>query len=181
MAGPFGSSAEPINFQRAMVFVDGTNLFHRLQAAKLQLVSLWDMCRSYSQGRQIIRIYLYTTEPHYRRAKEQHGEGIFTNIRVTFGDAVPTGNGNVKEKGVDALLVADLVYHAAMKNIDYAMLVSADTDFAYALKRVEDFGCRTALVSVCAPPPPRLRESADDTFEVTEDAIVGGRWARRQP
>lgn len=174
-----GAGAQPIQFQRAMIFVDGTNLFHRLQAAGLRLVSLRNMCIHFAQRRQIVRIYLYTTEPYYAKAKEQYGEAAFADIRIVFGDAVEKGDGNIKEKGVDALLVADLVYHAAVKNFDYAMLVSTDTDFACALKRVEDFGCRTALISVCAGAPPRLREAADDVFEATADVLAGNGWASK--
>jgi uncharacterized LabA/DUF88 family protein len=63
------------------------------------------------------------------------------------------------------MLVADLVYHAAVRNIDYAVLVSADTDFVRAIKRVEDFGCRTAVVGVCAEVPTRLKEATDRVLE----------------
>jgi uncharacterized LabA/DUF88 family protein len=170
--------AQPKHFQRAMVFVDGTNLFHRLVASKLKLRSLRSMCHHYCQGRQIVRIYLYTTAPHFEKAKQDYDEKAFEAIRVVFGDAVPTDKG-VKEKGVDALLVADLVYHAAAKNYDYAVLVSTDADFAHALKRVEDFGCRTAVVSVCANVPRLLREAADEVFEANEDMLLSNKWAYR--
>jgi uncharacterized LabA/DUF88 family protein len=171
-------SAPPIEFQRAMVFVDGTNLFYRLAGVKLKLLSLRNLCHHYCRGRQIVRIYLYTTEPHFEKAKKDYGDKAFEAIRVVFGDAVPTDKG-VKEKGVDALLVADLVYHAAAKNYDYAVLVSTDADFAHALKRVEDFGCRTGVVSVCANVPRLLGEAADEVFEANEDMLLSNKWAYR--
>jgi uncharacterized LabA/DUF88 family protein len=167
----------PVNFQRAMAFVDGTNMFYRLEAAKLKLNSLIGLCQFYCGGRQLIRSYLYTSKPHYDRAKERHGEAALDQIRVVLGNAVRTGDGNYKEKGVDALLVADLIYHAAAKNFDYAVLVSTDADFALALKRVEDFGCRTAVVSVGAHAPNLLRESADDVFDLDADILVQNKWA----
>ena len=165
-------SARPIEFQRAMVFVDGTNLFYRLAGVKLKLLSLRNLCHNYCQGRQIVRIYLYTTKPHFEKAKRDYGDKAFEAIRIVFGDAVPTGDGNIKEKGVDALLVADLVYHAAAKNYDYAVLVSTDADFAHALKRVEDFGCRTAVVSVCSSTPELLHDAADQVFEADQADLV---------
>ena len=170
-------SAQPIEFQRAMVFVDGTNLFYRLAGVKLKLLSLRNLCHHYCQGRQIVRIYLYTTKPHFEKAKRDYDDKAFEAIRVVFGDAVPTGDGNIKEKGVDALLVADLVYHAAARNYDYAVLVSTDADFAHALKRVEDFGCRTAVVSVCSSTPELLRNAADQVFEANEAVLAGIRAA----
>lgn len=128
----------PIHFQRAMVFIDGTNLFHRLASPRLKLREplserFWAACGL--EGRQLVRAYLYTSPPHLEAAKLVHGESAFDNTRVVLGDAIRTRDGNWKEKGVDALLVADLVYHAAVKNFDYAILVSCDTDFCRALKK----------------------------------------------
>ncbi len=172
------SGTRPVNFQRAMAFVDGTNLFHRLEAARLKLNSLIDLCQFCCGGRQLIRSYLYTSKPHYDRAKDRHGEtALEEQIRVVFGNAVSTGDGNYKEKGVDALLVADLIYHAAAKNFEYAVLISTDADFALALKRVEDFGCRTAVVSIGAHTPSLLRQSADDVFDLDVQVLIKNNWA----
>ncbi len=162
-----------------MVFVDGTNLFHRLAKAKLRLRSLSKLCRLYAQGRQILRVYLYTIEPYYEEAKKVHGDSVSKDIRVVFGDAINSGDGKIREKGVDALLVADLVYHAAAKNYDYAMLISADQDFSRALKRVEDFGCRTGVVSVCVAMPALLRQSCDDQYEIIENDLIANDIAER--
>jgi uncharacterized LabA/DUF88 family protein len=167
----------PVEFQRAMVFVDGTNLFYRLEAFKLRLRDLGAIAREVSGGRQILRIYLYTTAPHYEKARRLHGDGPFQGARVVLGEAVPTGDGNVKEKGVDALLVADLVYHAASKNYDFGILVSVDTDFALPLKRVEDFGCRTAVIGLCTPIPESLKQASDEAYEFPRDTMVNHGWA----
>jgi len=91
-----------------------------------------------------------------------HGADVFENVRVVFGHSVPDNSGNFKEKGIDALLAADLIYHAASRNYDFAILISVDTDFAQALKRVDDFGRRTAVIGVCARVPELLQEAADD-------------------
>jgi len=165
--------------QRAMVFVDGTNLFHRLDAAKLQLVSLSRLTRACDPHREIVRVYLYTTQPHYERALKSHGEALTSDVRVVLGEAIPTGDGNFREKGVDALLVADLIYHAAVRNYQQAILFSADQDFARALKRVEDFGCRTMVASVAAQMPNALREAADDTIEFDAKFLVENGYARQ--
>ncbi|MGH9904639.1 MAG: NYN domain-containing protein [Pyrinomonadaceae bacterium] len=160
-----------INFQRAMVFIDGTNTFHRLEGAKRRLKKdgLYSLCEHYAKGRQIVRAYLYTTVPHFEKAQAVHGMDFADRVRVVYGHPVPDGKGNVKEKGVDALLVADMVYHAAVKNYDYALLISVDTDFAHPLRRVEDFGCRTGVVGICCEVPDRLGQAADDTYLAHKD------------
>ena len=167
-----GGAIQPIQFQRAMVFIDGTNLFYRLQAAKLRLNRpLPDIVTAYLGGRQIVRIYLYTIQQRFEEAQHIHGGHVAGGVRLVFGEGIPTPDGNIKEKGVDALLVADLVYHAAVKNYDYALLVSADTDFVQALHRVEDFGCRTGVLTICSAMPARLREVCDDAYSLSGDRL----------
>lgn len=79
------------------------------------------------------------------------------------------------------MLVADLVYHAAVKNYDYALVVSTDTDFVKALHRVEDFGCRTGVLGVCSDVPDRLRNVCDETKTLTKDVMLTNSWAVVRP
>ena len=88
----------PQAFQKAMVFVDGTNLFYRLADSQLKLRNLKGIFPRFLQGRQISRVYLYTVEQHLARAKAFHVEGFLDGIRVVLGDGVSTGDGNIREK-----------------------------------------------------------------------------------
>jgi uncharacterized LabA/DUF88 family protein len=155
----------PKAFQKTMVFIDGTNLFYRLESAKVHLKSLKSLAISASGGREIIRVYVYTTEYHLVKAREFHSPGLTDGVQVVLGDEIPMKGGTPKEKGVDALLVADLIYHAAQRNYDQAILVSVDTDFVHVIKRVQDFGCKTAVMGICASVPQRLKNVADEVFE----------------
>jgi uncharacterized LabA/DUF88 family protein len=174
-----GGGPSPESFQKAMVFVDGTNLFYRLNAEKLRITKLVHLFPPFLNSRRIARIYLYTVEQHFAAAQAIHEEGFSEGIRLVFGEGVVKKDGNIKEKGVDALLVADMVYHAASKNCEYAMVVTADTDFVYVLSRVEDFGCRTAILSVCCDAPDRLRQACDDYYQVSTDYLIQNRIAVR--
>jgi uncharacterized LabA/DUF88 family protein len=165
----------PQAFQRSMIFVDGTNLFYRFEDMKLGVSSFYDLFTRIVGGRlrpNIMRICWYTIEEKYQRTLKIHGENCLDKIRVVLGTGVPSGGSEPKEKGVDALLVADLIYHAAMKNCDYAQLVSIDLDFAYAIKRVEDFGCRSAVVAVGYDAPLKLQQSCDDYVMVTKENLL---------
>ena len=174
---PYYPTGDAAIHQRAMVFIDGTNLFYRLASAKLKLLSLSQVLKNFIGSRQIVRVYLYTSEPHYKKAVGIHGDSIVNGVRVVFGEAIPAPGGNFKEKGVDALLVADLVYHAAAKNCEYALVVSTDQDFAHALERVEDFGCRTAVLSFCSELPALLQQAADDVFIAERSDLLQWGWA----
>jgi uncharacterized LabA/DUF88 family protein len=169
-------SYPPESFQKAMVFIDGTNLFYRLESKNLKISLLKNLFPPFVAPRRIARAYLYTVEQHLTKAKKVHGENFCDGIRVVLGEGIQKKDGNVKEKGVDALLVADMVYHAASRNCEYALVVTVDTDFVYVLRRVEDFGCRTAVLSVCCPAPDRLRDACDDYHEVNADDLIKGQF-----
>jgi uncharacterized LabA/DUF88 family protein len=177
--GPaFPQPYPPQAFEGAMVFVDGTNLFYRLQGEKLVVSSLFPFFTALCSPRQLQRAYVYTSKEHLEQAKAVHGSDFLSGCRVVLGDSIPVAGGNFKEKGVDALLVADLVYHAASKNCQFAFVVTQDTDFCYALRRVEDFGCRTAVVAVGAEAPDRLRDSSDHYIHVPKELLVKRGFAR---
>ena len=178
--GIFEGTIPPIAFQKAMVFVDGTNLFCRLRDEKLQVPRLLSVLEHYVKPRQLVRAYWYTVEKHRIEAREIHGEQFFQGIRVVLGHGVETQKGALKEKGVDALLVVDMIYHAASRNCEYAVVVTTDQDFIYAIRRVEDFGCRTALLSFCREAPSKLAEACDDYHHVTVDFLLNSKFAIRE-
>jgi len=155
-----------------MVFIDGSNLFPNLLEAKLMVPSFFQLGKRVIGSRQLTRVYLYTCAEKLDSAKSVHGNDCFSGCRVVLGDSVPLPNGGHREKGVDALLVADLVYHAAMKNYQYATVISNDSDFAVALRRVEDFGCRTGIVSIVKPATGRLIGACDDYQFVDTTALT---------
>src|SRR5688572_15316346 len=122
----------------AMIFVDGTNLFRDLKDNKLKLQQgLSTFLPQYVKA-DVKKLFLYTTPQQYEAARAIHGDRIEHGVRVVEGDDVKKGDGRFEEKCVDALLVSDLIYHAAARNFDYALVVSRDTDFRYAIERVED-------------------------------------------
>jgi uncharacterized LabA/DUF88 family protein len=162
-----------------MVFIDGTNLFYRLAAEKLIVPSLAPIIERCIQKRQLIRAYLFTSAPHFEKALKIHGAGLVSEVRVVFGDAVEIGDGNFREIGVDARLVADMIYHAAVKNYDFAILISNDTDFVYSIRRVEDFGCQTKVVGICADVPYRLQQNSDSTLNLSANLLITNVWAVR--
>ena len=162
MGGISGGHIPPVAHDKAMVFIDGTNVLLTARDHNLLIPNFYALGQRAVAPRQLIRVYVYSIEEQINTAKALHGSACFEKCRVVLGDSIQTPKGGVREKGVDALLVADLVFHAAMKNFDYGVVISKDSDFAVALKRVEDFGCRTGLVSLADRPPQRLIDACDD-------------------
>jgi uncharacterized LabA/DUF88 family protein len=168
------SPLPPEAFHRSMIFVDGTSLFYRFEEMKLCVASFYDLLIHFAGGRRkprISRIYWYTIQEKYERLLKIHGENCLDKVRVIFGTGVPT-SGEPKEKGVDSLLVADIIYHAAQKNMDYAQLAAIDLDFVYAIHRVEDFGCRTAVLAFGQNAPDALQKGCDEYHLFTRERLL---------
>jgi uncharacterized LabA/DUF88 family protein len=163
-----------------MAFVHGTSLLHRLESERILLPSLYTILKALCVPRELVRAYFYTSQVHLDRASNVHGEGFVSGCRTVLGHAVPTGDGNLKEKGVDAMLVADLIYHAASRNCDMAIVLTHDTDFCHALRRVEDFACRTTLVAVGIHAPDRLRESCDRYVFVSKQELLKHQYGKNR-
>ena len=171
----------PLAFQSSMVFIDGTNFIYRLQDHGLRWKpGGFENLATYLTGpRKNLRTYFYTNPHKLEEFKKKHGASAVPGCRVVLGDGVVLADGNVKEKGVDALLVADLIYHAATRNVHHVAIVTHDTDFAYAIKRVEDFGVTTSVAAFLVEPSERLRNSADKVIILKEDDLIANNWAER--
>lgn len=177
MSGIYSSAPKPIEYEKTMVFIDGSNVFPNLREANIKFHSFYNLAVRASKRRMLVRTYVYTTQEKLDDARALHGAECFQDCRIVLGDSIPLPNGHHREKGVDALLVADLIYHAAMKNYQYAIVISNDSDFAVALKRVEDFGCRTGLVSVIKKAPQRLIDACDDFLFYEKERLLELRLA----
>ena len=171
--------------QRVWFFVDGSNLIHRLRESNVQIPSLHKVldrcCRLNFGAREFVRAIFFTTPTLCKEAEAFHGPDFLKGIRVSHGDEVFLDKRRTKEKGVDALLVADLVYHAAQKNLDLAVLVSQDTDFRFAIQRVEDFGFRTAVLALTHGCDPRLSGACDWYVELSRDRLIAENLACEPP
>jgi len=177
MSGMFSSPLPPAAFDKTMVFIDGSNLFIRLRDAKLKVNSFSNISRFACRERQLHRTYLYTCQEKLDDAFAVHGEKAFEGCRIILGESIKLPNGRHREKGVDALLVADLVYHAASRNCQFAIVLSNDQDFSVALKRVEDFGCRTGVLSLIDDAPGKLKRGCDDYQFFNANQMLSNNWA----
>jgi len=168
----------PINFDRSIVFIDGTNTFESLKDNSLKVRSFYELASIICTPRRVHRVYLYTTQEKLDQAIKVHGTEAFSKCRIVFGDFIAS-NKKEREKGVDAQLVADVVYHAAVKNCEFIAIVSTDTDFRFALSRVEDFGVQTGLIAVAKPAAERLKKSCDDYLELLPEELISQGLAER--
>lgn len=177
MTKPYSSNSRVqstgLKEQRAMVFIDGTNFQYCINGAEIKIIKPIHLIGEiFLEGRQLVRTFFYTCEPHLAYLENEHSREIFQTSKVILGYAIPTGEGNYTAKGVDIHLVADMVYHAAMGNYDYALLVTSDQEFVPVIERVQDLGCQAGILSLFRPAPRELQNICDESFSLSQDELI---------
>ncbi len=100
-----------------------------------------------SEGRELLRVYWYDAAPR-REPEAQHREvARQPDTKIRLGSLNRFG----QQKGVDALLLADMLDLAASRTLDTVMVVSGDEDLLEAVKRVQAQGLRVVLWGVDTP------------------------------
>ena len=120
-------------------------------------------------GVSLLRIYWYDGARSEGPAREQHSLADADNVKLRLG-AIAYGH----QKGVDSLIVTDLVELARNRAIADAVLLSGDEDVRIGVQIAQSFGVRVHLIGV----EPRRRnqsralaQEADTTVEWSKSEI----------
>ena len=136
--------------ERVAVFIDGSNLYHKLKELHIPNTinfSYAGLCKKLARGREIISCRYYVGAI---RAKENDHKGqiiranqlrLFNNLTAQ-GFTIKKGNflfngGGYHEKGVDVKLAVDLLVGAYDDIWDTAIIISSDSDLNPAIKKVK--------------------------------------------
>jgi uncharacterized LabA/DUF88 family protein len=134
------------------------NLDHNALIAKLV-----ELAKEQAPGTSLLRIYWYDGILQGRRSQTQQDLAVTDNVKVRLG----TMSGG-RQKGVDSLVVTDLIELARNGAITDAVLLSGDEDLRVGVQIAQSFGVRVHLVGI---EPSRgnqsnlLREESDTTRE----------------
>lgn len=151
-----------------------------------------------SGSNDMLRCYVYdgaypSTDPNSAEQRAYHDLlGRHRSIRLRLGRLVErkagTSRAFYQQKGVDTLLVLDLVRMAQQQAFDIAVIVTGDSDIAEALAVVaDDYGRRVVLYGVeGSDPSSDLLRVADEHGTIdrrTLEWLVAeqDRWAQRRP
>ena len=133
---------------RVAIFIDGSNLYHALRSNfGRHDLNFADFSSKLSGVRRLFRTYYYNVlqDPAQRPDAHREQQEFFGNLRNTPYLEIRLGStkmaqGIPVEKGIDIMLATDLLYFAWNNFYDVAVLVSGDSDFAYALQAVKNMG-----------------------------------------
>lgn len=145
---------------RAVVFIDGNNLYHRLKDSNWKTwIDVGSLAQRVAGQRELRRIYYYNAPPPGGKSHTQKGNEYLAQVK-----AVPNlvfrlarlqyakrsdEHGEYQsyvEKNADTALTADLISEAASDGFDVAIIISNDGDYEHAARMVRDTFQKTVEV-----------------------------------
>jgi uncharacterized LabA/DUF88 family protein len=161
------------------VFVDVANIFYAAKAAGVD-IDYVTLLKSAGAGRDLVRAYAYTgLDPDNENQRNFHDFLRRHGYKVVSKDIRKYGDGKVKAN-LDIELVVDMMKTA--RNLDIAIVVSGDGDFAPAIRAVQEMGVRVEVISFRGNTSSDLIDVADQFTEITQRAKVdkGSSRSRRR-
>ena len=134
--------------ERVAIFIDGSNLYHALRANLGRYdLNFAEFASKLCGTRRLFRTYYYNVlqDPSQRGEGHREQQEFLNALRETPYLEVRLGGTKLAqgirvEKGIDVMLATDLLHFAWIDLYDIAVLVSGDSDFAYALQAVKNMG-----------------------------------------
>ena len=151
------------------VFVDVANIFYAAKAAGVD-IDYVTLLKTATAGRDFVRAYAYTgLDPDNENQRQFHSFLARSGYKVVSKDIRKYGDGKVKAN-LDIELVVDMMRTA--QNLDIAVVVSGDGDFAPAIRAVQQMGVRVEVVSFRGNTSSDLIDVADTFIDITQIAKV---------
>ena len=151
------------------VFVDVANIFYAAKAAGID-IDYVTLLKSATAGRDFVRAYAYTgLDPENENQRQFHSFLARSGYKVISKDIRKYGDGRIKAN-LDIELVVDMMKTA--RNLDIAVVVSGDGDFAPAIRAVQEQGVRVEVISFRGNTSSDLIEVADLFTDIAQIARV---------
>ncbi|MEE8372643.1 MAG: NYN domain-containing protein [Dehalococcoidia bacterium] len=174
--------------QRVAIFIDGSNLYHALRSNYSRFdLDFAEFIKKLSGSRRLFRAYYYNVlQDATQRADAAREQQEFLGalretpyLEVRLG-SLKLSQGIPVEKGVDVMLVTDLLQFAWKDLYDVAVLVSGDSDFAYALQAVKNMGKYIEVACFESNVSKDILSVADNK-QVLDQNFFKGLWAHKRP
>jgi uncharacterized LabA/DUF88 family protein len=181
------SGKEEVMEDRAAIFIDGSNLYHSLRGNfGRNDLNFAEFASKLCGSRRLFRTYYYNVlqDPSQRPDSYREQQEFLDVLRKT--PYLETRLGSVKmaqgvpvEKGIDIMLATDLLYFAWNNFYDVAVLVSGDSDFAYALQAVKNMGKHVEVAYFENGVSKDLLSVADNRY-LLDRSFFNGLWAGKR-
>ena len=131
-----------INAPRSMIDLNQAEIIAKLRATAAEKAN----------DAQLLRIYWYDGALRRGPSPEQRRVADADDVKLRLGVVTPSG----QQKGVDSLIITDLMELARNRAISDAVLLSGDEDVRIGVQRAQSFGVRVHLVGIA---PTRKNQS----------------------
>ena len=174
--------------ERVSIFIDGSNLYHALRSNMGRYdLNFAEFASKLCGPRSLFRTYYYNVVQYSGQwAEGQRDQQEFLNaLRATPYLEVRLGGTKLAqgvrvEKGIDVMLATDLLHFAWINLYDIAVLVSGDSDFAYALQAVKNMGKHVEVAYFETNISRELLDIADNRH-LLDQKFFRGLWSRKRP
>ena len=181
------SQKEEVMEDRAAIFIDGSNLYHALRSNfRRHDLNFAEFASKLSGSRRLFRTYYYNVLqdpiqwPDGYREQQEFLDILRKTpyLEVRLG-STKAAQGIPVEKGIDIMLATDLLYFAWNDFYDVAVLVSGDSDFAYALQAVKNMGKHVEVAYFESGVSKDLLNVADNRHLLNR-SFFSGLWAGKR-
>ena len=172
---------------RVAIFIDGSNLYHALRANLGRFnLNFAEFVSKLCGSRRLFRTYYYnvlqdsTQRPDAYREQQEFLDILRKTpyMEVRLG-STKMAQGIPVEKGIDVMLATDLLYFAWNDFYDTAVLVSGDSDFAYALQAIKNMGKHVEVAYFESGISRDLLDIADNRHLLNR-TFFSGLWVRKR-
>ena len=132
---------------------------------------LIDTGRQITEKWSLLRIYWYDGAISQVLSPEHRKIADTDNVKLRLGAVSPFG----KQKGVDSLLVTDLIELARNRAISDVVILSGDEDIRIGVQIAQGYGVRVHLIGIAADQNQSqlLRHESDTTTEWSKSDVEG--------
>ncbi|MFZ4500146.1 MAG: NYN domain-containing protein [Minisyncoccia bacterium] len=178
---------------RIVVFIDGSNFYHKLKEVLCTLDDSYkmlgfkykDFFQNLAKESPIVEIRYYVgvikrqagpdiekSEKMYSQQQRLIARLQKENIVVTLGNLIQHPDKSFHEKGVDVRLAVEMIRLAREDRYDVAYLVSSDTDMVPAVEEAQSFNKKVVYIGRPKGQSFGLTKASDDTILLREDEII---------
>jgi len=177
---------------RVAIFIDGSNLYHALKNNfRRHDLNFSEFANKLCGSRRLFRTYYYNVlqDPTQRPDGYREQQEFLDILRKTPYLEARLGTTKIAqgvpvEKGIDIMLATDLLYFAWNNFYDVAIVVSGDSDFAYALQAVKNMGRHVEVAYFESGVSKDLLDAADNRHLLNQGFFrslwVGKRHSKRR-
>ena len=172
---------------RVAIFIDGSNLYHALKNNLRRYdLNFSEFANKLCGSRRLFRTYYYNVlqDPTQRPDGYREQQEFLAILRKTPYLEVRLGTTKIAqgipvEKGIDIMLATDLLYFAWNNFYDIAVVVSGDSDFAYALQAVKNMGKHVEVAYFESGASKDLLDAADNRH-LLDRGFFRGLWVGKR-